>query len=132
MLHRNLDVGESVLFKERTFPEGRFHQGLRSRLAIFGEKSWIQRTGVYSDTDWNPRVPCRLGHLFYFVIKLLDVAGVHTDRGASGINRRKNIFRLKMNIGNNWYLRFLGDLGERICIVLAWHGNAHDLASRSG
>ena len=80
-------------------------------------------------------VPCvlgGLGDLADLVVELLDVAGVHPDGGAAGLDRGEHVARLEVDVGDDRDLRVPGDLGQRLGVVGVGDGDPHDLAAGGG
>ena len=132
VLDRNLDVAKVVLLEQRALPQGGLDEGLGGRLAVLGEQSLVERTGVDPDPDRRAGRRCRLCDLGDLVVERLDVARIDPDRRAAGIDRGEDVLGLEVNISDHRDLRLAGDRGERVGVVLTRDGDPHDLAPGRG
>jgi hypothetical protein len=86
--------------------------------AIFRQQALVEAAGVDPDPDRDPRIPGRLRDLPNPVVECLDVAGIHPDRRAPGVDRREDVLRLEMNTGDHRDRRLAGDQRQPLRIVL--------------
>ena len=70
--------------------------------------------------------------LLDLVVELADVARVHPHRGAAGLDRGEDVLGLEVDVGDHRDLRLARDRGQRVGVVLAGAGDAHDVAARRG
>ena len=63
------------------------------------------------------------------VVELADVAGVDPHGRAAGVDRRVDVLRLEVDVGDDRDLDLLRDRGQRLGVVLARAGDAHDVAA---
>ena len=77
-------------------------------------------------------VGCHLGDLFYLVVKLTNITGVHSHRTAAGFNGGVHVFRLEVDIGNHRYIGLLGDNRQRLSILIGGARNTHNIAPGGG
>ena len=66
------------------------------------------------------------------VVELADVARVHPDRGAAGVDRGEHVLGLEVDVGDHRDLRLGRDRGQRVGVVLARAGDPHDVAAGRG
>jgi hypothetical protein len=132
VLHRDLDVAEAVLLEQRALPQRRLDQRLRGGLAVLGQQPLVQRARVDADPDRDPGVGRGLGDLGDLVVELLDVARVHPDRRAAGVDRREHVLGLEVDVGDDRDLRLLRDGGQRVGVVLGRDRDPDDLAAGGG
>ena len=76
-----------------------------------------------------PRSLAALRDLLDLVVELADVARVDAYGGAAGVDGREDVLGLEVDVGDDRDLRVLGDLGERVGVVLARAGHPHDVAA---
>ena len=76
-------------------------------LAVLLQQPLVERAGVDADPDRDAGVRRGLRDLLDLVVELLDVAGVHADRGAAGVDRREDVLRLEVDVGDHRDLRLL-------------------------
>ena len=72
----------------------------------------------------------RLADLLDAIVKLADVARVHSDGTASGLDGREHILGLKVNIRDHGDARLLRDDWQRLCILIGGACDTHDVAAR--
>src|SRR4051794_38005154 len=132
VLDRDLDVAEVVLLEQGGLPQRGLDQRLRGGLAVLGQQPLVQRAGVDADADRRPVVLGRLRDVGDPVVELLDVAGVHADRGAAGLDRGEDVPRLEVDVGDHRDLRVPRDLRQRLGVVGVGDGDPHDLATGRG
>ncbi|BDH56902.1 hypothetical protein MTP03_18410 [Tsukamurella sp. PLM1] len=130
VLDGDLDVTEAVLLEQARLPQGGLDQRLGRGLAVLLHEPLVERTGVDADADRDARGPRRLRDLRHAAVELLDVAGVHAHRGAAGVDRGEDVLRLEVDIGDDRDVRLLGDDRQRVGVLLAGAGDAHDVAAR--
>ena len=79
-----------------------------------------------------PRSLAAARDLLDLVVELADVARVDPDRGAAGVDRGEDVLRLEVDVGDHRDLRVLGDLRQRLGVVLARAGDPDDVAAGRG
>ena len=132
VLDRDLEVVEVVLLEQRRLPDRRLDERLGRRLAVLLEQPRVERAGVDTDPDRDAGVLGGGRDLADLVVELADVAGVHANCRAAGVDRREDVLRLEMDVGDHRDLRVLGDLPQRIGVVLGRAGHPHDVAAGRG
>src|SRR5262249_7348300 len=100
VLHRDLDVAEAVLLEQRALPQRGLDERFGGRLAVLVEQALVQRAGVDANPDRYAGVHGRLGDLTDLVVELLDVAGVHPYRRATGVDRGEHVLGLEVDVGD--------------------------------
>src|SRR5690606_6707852 len=88
--------------------------------------------GIDADPDRGPVVTGGLGDLLDLVVELADVAGVDPHRRAARLDGREDVLGLEVDVGDHRDLRVLGDLGQRVGVVLAGAGDPDDVAACRG
>ncbi|CAL2070463.1 protein of unknown function [Streptomyces murinus] len=132
VLDRDLDVAEVVLLEEGGFPQGALDERLRGGLAVLLEQAAVQGARVHTDADRGAVLLGDLGDLLDLVVELLDVARVHPDRGAAGLDGGEDVLGLEVDVRDHRELGLAGDGGERVGVVLSGAGHADDLAAGGG
>jgi hypothetical protein len=132
VLDRDLEVAEAVLFEQGRLPQRRLDQGLRGRAAVLGEQPLVERAGVDADPQRHSGVGGSLGDLTDLVVELLDVARVHPDGRAAGVDRGEHVLRLEVDVGDDRDLALLRDDVQHVGVVLAGDGHPHDVAAGGG
>ena len=108
MLDRDLEVLETVLFKETGLPKGGLNQRLRGGLAVLGQQTLVERPGVDSDSDRASGVGGSPGNLLHLIIEGADVARIDAYGSTTGIDRRKDVaeagseYRRSPGSGTSW------------------------------
>ena len=118
VLDRDLEVVEVVLLEQRRLPDGRLDERLRRGLAVLLEQPLVERAGVDADPDRRTPVLGGLGDLLDLVVELADVAGVDAYGGAAGVDGGEDVLRLEVDVGDHRELGVLGDLLQRVRVVL--------------
>ena len=129
VLDRDLEVVEVVLLEQAGLPHGTLDERLGRGLAVLVEDPLVEAAGVDADPDRGAAVLGGRGDLLDLVVELADVAGVDADGGAAGVDRGEDVLRLEVDVGDDRDLRVLGDLGQRVGVVLGRAGDAHDVAA---
>ena len=132
VLDADLDVAEAVLLEQRRLPQRGLDQRLGRGLAVLLHEPLVQRAGVDADADRDAGVARGLGDLLDPAVELLDVAGVDAHGGASGIDRGEDVLRLEVDVGDHRDLAVLGDLGQRVGVLLPRAGDPDDVAAGRG
>src|SRR4051812_10577143 len=130
VLDRDLEVVEVVLLEEACLPDGRLDERLGRRLAVLLHDSLVEAAGVDADADGDAGVLGRPGDLLDLVVELADVAGVDAHGRTAGVDGREDVLRLEVDVGDDRDLALAGDGGQRVGVVLAGAGDAHDVAAR--
>jgi hypothetical protein len=129
VLHRDLDVAEAVLLEERALPERGLDQRLGRRPAVLLQQPLVQRAGVDADADRHARGRRRRGDLLHLVVELADVAGLTRTAAQPASIAAKTYFGWEVDVGDDRDLRLARDRRQRLDVVLAGHGDPHDLAA---
>ena len=132
VLDRDLEVVEVVLLEEPGLPDGGLDERLRGRLAVLVEDPLVERARVDADPDRGAAVLGGLRDLLDLVVELADVARVDPDGRAAGVDGREDVLGLEVDVGDDRDLRVLGDLGQRVGVVLAGARHADDVAAGGG
>ena len=119
VLHRDLEVVEVVLFEQRCFPHGRLGERLGRRLAVLLEQPPVEGSGVHADTQRDAGILRGLRDRADLVVELADVARVHAHRTAPGIDRREDVLRLEVDVGDDRDLALHRDDLERLGVLIA-------------
>ncbi len=98
-------------------------------LPYFLSSRAVERAGVDADTDRRAGVLGGPRDLLDLVVELLDVAGVHPDRRAAGLDRGEHVLRLEVDVGDHRDLRLARDRRQRVRVVLRGARDPHDLAA---
>ena len=132
VLDRDLEVVEVVLLEEAGLPDRRLDERLGGRLAVLVHDPLVERAGVDADPDRGAPLLGGAGDLLDLVVELADVARVDPDGRAAGVDGREDVLRLEVDVGDHRDLRVLGDLGQRVGVVLARARHADDVAAGGG
>ncbi len=129
VLHRDLEVAKAVLFEQAGFPQGGLDQCLGGGSPVFGQQPGVQGPGIHPDAQRDTGGAGGLGDLSHLVVEGPDVARIHAHRRAAGVNGSEDILRLEVDVGDHRDLTLGSDRGERVGIVLAGDGDAHDVTA---
>ena len=70
-----------------------------------------------------------LADVLHLVIKLTDIARVHTHGATAGLDRLEHVLRLEVNVGDHRDTRLLGDDRQRVRVLIRRAGDANDVAA---
>src|SRR6478735_4345776 len=129
VLDRDLEVVEVVLLEEARLPDGRLDERLGRRLAVLLHDPLVEAAGVDADADGDTGVLGLARDLLDLVVELADVAGVDAHRCAAGLDGGVDVLRLEVDVGDDRDLALPRDRGQRVGVVLARAGDAHDVAA---
>ena len=132
VLDADLEVAEAVLLEQAGLPQRGLDQSLRRRLAVLGQQPLVQRAGVDPDPDGGAPVTGRLRDLLHLVVERPDVPGVDPHRGATGVDRGKDVLGLEVDVGDHRDLRLGRDGRQRVGVVGARHGDPDDVTPGRG
>ena len=71
-------------------------------------------------------------NFLHLIIELTNVSRVHADRTTTGLDRRKNILRIEVNVGDDGNTGLLNDNRKRLSILIGRSSNADNIAARCG
>ena len=103
---------EVVLLEEAGLPDRGLDERLGSGLAVLGEQSLVERTGIDADADRDAGLLGPLGDLADLVVELADVARIDPDSGAAGVDRGIDVLRLEVDVGDDGDLALARDGGQ--------------------
>ena len=132
MLHRNLEITETVLLKERSLPHSRLNQSLRSSLTVLLQQTLIQRTGVHTNTQRNAVVRSHLSDFLHLVVELTDITRVHTHSTATSLNSRIHVLRLEVDVSNHRNAGLLRNDRQSLRVLIGRARHTHNIATGSG
>ena len=108
--------------------QGRFHQGIRGRFAVFFLQVLFQRTGIDADTDRHAAIPCRIDQGTH-PIGLADIAGIDTQTVHAQLQHAQGNAVVKMDIGNQRHIDLLADPAKGLGRLHAGHRDTHDVCT---
>ena len=79
-----------------------------------------------------PAAPAALATFLDPAVEFLDVAGVDAHRGAAGVDRGEDVLGLEVDVGDHRDLAVLGDLGQRVGVLLSRARHPDDVAAGRG
>ena len=123
---------EADVFEHARFLQRGRHQRLRRGAAVLGIKFLVERASVHADAQGDARVRGRLADRGTDLVEFADVARIHAHGGATGIDGLEYVLALEVDVGDHRNRRFFDDFRQRVGIILAWHGHAHDVAPGGG
>ena len=129
VLHRDLEVVEVVLLKQRGFPDRRLDESLGRGTAVLLQQARIERSCVHSNAQRHAVIGGGLADVLHLVIELTDVARVHSHGAATGLDRLEHVLRLEVNVRDDGDTGLLRDDRQRIRILIRRAGNANDIAA---
>jgi hypothetical protein len=132
VLHRDLDVVEVVLGEQARLPQRRLGERLRGGLAVLLHQPLVEAARVDADADRGAVVARGGRDLLHLVVELADVARVDAHGRAARLDRGEHVLGLEVDVGDHRDLRLARDRGQRVGVVLARAGDAHDVAARGG
>ena len=74
----------------------------------------------------------RAANFLHLIIELTNVSRVHADRTTTGLDRRKNILRIEVDVSDHGNTGLLNDNRKRLSILIGRAGNADNIAARCG
>src|SRR5699024_3452237 len=131
VLHGDAEVVEAVLLEEGGLPLRGGDQGLRGD-AVAGHHALVDAAGVHADAQGGAVVVRGLGDVLDLVVEAADVAGVHADPCAAGLDRGEDVLGLEVDVGDHRDRGLRGDRDQRVGVLLPGAGHAHDVAARRG
>src|SRR5690625_7053550 len=87
VLNRDLEILETVFLEKRGFPHRGVDKSLGRCLAVLLHEALIERARINTDTDRGAIGGSGGRDLFDLVIKLANIARIHSNGRASGLNR---------------------------------------------
>ena len=77
-------------------------------------------------------IGCGTANFLYLIIELTNVSRVHANCTTTGLDRRKNILRIEVNVGDDGNTGLLNDNRKRLSILIGRASNADNIAARCG
>ena len=132
VLDRDAELAEADILEQ----PGLVERGLDQRPGRVGlvqaAQPRVERTGVDADPDAGAVLGRGPGDVGYLVVESLDVARVDAHLRAAGLDRREDVPRLEVDVGDDRELRLGGDRRQGIGIILAGHCHPDDVAAGRG
>ena len=132
VLDRDLEVVEVVFLEEAGLPDRALDERFGGRSTVLLQEAGVERTGVDTDAEAHVRGLRSLGDFADLVVERLDVAGVHANRGTSGVNRLEDVLRLEVDVRDDGNLALFRDDVEDVGVFLRGDSDTNDVASRGG
>ena len=130
-LHRDLEVGEVQALHQLD----RLHRGGDQRLdgVVVLELAQVlgQRARVDPDAQRDAELGGALGHLGH-LLGAADVAGIEPHAMRTGIERLERQRVVEVDVGDHRDRRLAHDRAQRLDVLLARHGHAHDVGAGLG
>ena len=119
------------IFDHMHFIQGTLHDPFCRHAAVFFHQVFFQRTTVYTDTNRNVSLFCRINHCLY-TLSAANVARIDTDLVRAIFDRCDRQFMIKMNICNKWYRNLLFNLLQCPRSFLRRNCTSYNIASCRG
>ena len=92
---------EVVFLEQGGLPDGGLHESLRGGLAVLLEQTLVQGACIDTNADGDPSGFRRAGNSLDLIVEPANIARVHTNGRATGVNGRVHVLGLEMDVRNH-------------------------------